>query len=310
MKSFPPFLLLLIALAISAPAVAGIGFMPLSLKIEPVKHVFQVDEPVRFRVRDRRSFYLYLFSIDQTTGEAVMILPNRLQRDNRYAGGRSHVLPDRQVEFYVASPGSERVIAIATLAPIELDPAVYPSREAFPVLTREDLAAAFSPYEIDPLSDSWPDGSSFLSIVDVRFQVVDQPRRRVRADSPEGDAEAGFPVPTLALAADRSRYLEGEQMRIVVGADRAGQVRLYNQEPSGALELISVRELQPLRMERVEATALGPVGRQRLIALFTTELSGADDFVSRITRLLGRNEAPAEYADGATAVVDYLIEAD
>ena len=58
---------------------------PLRVALEPVQDSFSVDEPIRFRIRGNKTFFLYLFSIDDETGDATLILPTKEgQEHNKY----------------------------------------------------------------------------------------------------------------------------------------------------------------------------------------------------------------------------------
>ena len=48
---------------------------PLRVSLEPVKASFKVDEPIRFNVRGNKTFFLYLYSIDNETDEVTLLLP-------------------------------------------------------------------------------------------------------------------------------------------------------------------------------------------------------------------------------------------
>lgn len=83
----------------------------------------RVNEPVRFKVKASRKAYVYLFTIDQPSGEVVQLFPNAYQRNNVIPGQQTLVLPDdRQgatpVQFSADQPGEEKFIVLVSEQPI------------------------------------------------------------------------------------------------------------------------------------------------------------------------------------------------
>ena len=63
---------------------------PLKVVLEPTEDSFRVDEPIRFKIRGNKDFFLYLFSIDKETEQATLILPSKEgQKHNKYPANRT-----------------------------------------------------------------------------------------------------------------------------------------------------------------------------------------------------------------------------
>lgn len=93
-----------------------------NLSVAPVKPSYQVNEPIRLTVAANQPYYLYVFSIDERNNDAIMILPNRTVANNRFGLHKTDVVPSRQAEFYSDHVGTEKVLVVASLKQLPLDP--------------------------------------------------------------------------------------------------------------------------------------------------------------------------------------------
>ena len=82
---------------------------PLRVALEPVKESFEIDEPIRFKIRGNKTFYLYLFSVDDKSGDATLILPTREgQRHNKYPADTTLPVPNPDEPDFLSDEAGRR----------------------------------------------------------------------------------------------------------------------------------------------------------------------------------------------------------
>ncbi|MEW6267486.1 MAG: DUF4384 domain-containing protein [Thermodesulfobacteriota bacterium] len=115
------------AAAIEVRPVAG----ELQIIFEPLKPVYAVGEPIQFKVRGNRDFYLYLFNIDAKRNVGFLLLPNGLQEENRYEANQDYVIPGGKFEMVGDQSGTEKIIMVASTEKLELNVAGLNKSGAF-----------------------------------------------------------------------------------------------------------------------------------------------------------------------------------
>lgn len=113
------------------------------LNVQPSKPSYRVGESIRFQVQGRDDYYLYVFNINNKTGEAVMLIPNSKTQNNRMSGNRTYDIPGT-VDFYSDSVGVEQMVFIGTKQPLNVGGVTTQALGAFSVGKTEDFEAAFS----------------------------------------------------------------------------------------------------------------------------------------------------------------------
>ena len=87
------------------------------LLVKPVKPHFKVNENMAFRVQANRDYYLYVFTLDEATGDSVLLIPNRKTRSNHMSKDKAYTIPGT-IDFYSDSAGYEKLVFIATDQPM------------------------------------------------------------------------------------------------------------------------------------------------------------------------------------------------
>jgi len=114
-----------------------------SFHITPAKSSFSVNEPIEFRLRSSKDVYLYLYSLN-ANGDYVLILPNYLQRHNKYLANTTVQVPNRSVAFYAdGTVPVESIYAIASTSYIDLELAIQKQSGAFPIIDRRVMQHRF-----------------------------------------------------------------------------------------------------------------------------------------------------------------------
>lgn len=102
----------------NAPAAAPTG--SLTLSVHPVKTQFKVGESMSFKVKGNADYYLYVFNIDESTGESVVLIPNKKTKTNQMKKNQTYTVPGT-VEFYSDTAGYEKVVFVASREKIDLE---------------------------------------------------------------------------------------------------------------------------------------------------------------------------------------------
>ncbi len=239
----------------------------LRIAFDPLKSSYRVNEPIRFRVRGNQQFYLYLYTINDATGEAVLLLPNKRQQGNKYPSRRSLVVPNKSVEFYSDSPGRERIIMVASTRYIDIDTARFKPVGDFAKTSTKGLEDAFASKGIRIRDNrTKPQSDVLVHELDVR---ITGSRYNLVDDRPAGGDRQGDAGAVTFVSTAKNRYREGEKVRVVFGANKSGWVHLYTIEPGGGYSLLKRQKVDGKEVNQVTARAEAPYGPHTLVAAFS-----------------------------------------
>lgn len=258
----------------------------LRVNFEPLNSVYEVDEPIRFRVRGNKTFFLYVYTVDKDTGNAVLLLPNRKQTGNKYPGGSYYNVPNRSVEFYADERGQERIVMVASSKYIDVDRARFKSVGDFAMVQEKALEDEFEAkgIRIRRGENRRRPSSKDVIVKDIDLAIVGKRHREDRI----GFADRQSAIPFVSTV--RDQYYVGEKMRVVFGADKPGYVHLYTVEPGGSVSLLTRRKVDGESLETLVARAEAPLGEHALVALWS---KGRDMEARRVQRALDEYDAKA-----------------
>lgn len=243
----------------------------LSVDVQPIKNSFWVNEKIRLRAKGNKPYYLYLFNVDPQTGQALMILPNRLQTNNYY-GHQGYIVPSRDVEFYSDRPGQEQVIMVASTEALNVDLNSYKAIGDFvtgqSAAFEKSLGVRFTAPQPRKSNPNLVVKTFNISIAGQR-QAPEQSffdRFFGSATTPPVAADVNDPVAFISSA--NNEYVEGEQFNLVFGANQQGYVHLYTIDPYGAYDLLKIVPVDGRSVQSLTVQAAPPYGRHTLVALF------------------------------------------
>jgi Domain of unknown function (DUF4384) len=78
------------------------------------KDVFEVDEPISFKIKSNKQVYVYVYSMDEKTQSAVQIFPNKYDKLNLLKPGKTVIMPSSKSVFKSDAAGVEHLILIAS----------------------------------------------------------------------------------------------------------------------------------------------------------------------------------------------------
>lgn len=233
----------------------------LDVDIEPLRESYRVDEPIRFRVRGNEAFYVYLYNVDEESGESLLIYPNEIEQDNFFPAGRSFLIPNRAAEFYADRAGREQVLMIASTGDLDVPYDRDRTDRHFYSASAADIEGLLSAQGIRVDGDDGDRQAEDLVVKRLELEVTGE------------DYEAG-PVteyPTALVSTARDHYRVGEGFDVVFGADRDGWVHLYAVEPRGAYDRLTRRAVRGGALESLSVRAETPYGWHKLVAVYTPE---------------------------------------
>lgn len=262
----------------AASAFAGIRMgsnsssMPLEVSFKVVKPIVNVGDRVRFKVKGNKQFYLYLFTISDS-GQAHVILPNKLQQYNIYKPGLDYIVPEKDLEFYADAPGTEEVIMVATTKKLTVNTHRFKEAGQFYSASKEVVQA-----EVKELKVRSHKVKAQQVATNLRFTVVGRPQ--VTSEPP---AEA-LPVVT-EVSCDRSVYHDGENVIINYGADVSGYIYLWYRDGNNMPNFLKKEYVEGGHSKQLTAIAEAPYGKHTLYAVWSAdgEAASKDLFDKNIT---------------------------
>ncbi|MEW6267259.1 MAG: DUF4384 domain-containing protein [Thermodesulfobacteriota bacterium] len=235
----------------------------LRVTFEPVKTVFQVNEPIKFKIKANKQFFLYLFSLDKQTNQGVLIMPNELYQGNMYQADAEFIAPPPNYEFFAQNPGLEKIIMVASTAWLELDHKKYTKSGGFFTGQAVDMEAEAKSLVVRGLKKD-----VVSSEVDVVI-VGSGPAPQAGSAAPPVQAPAGSPTPAAPfVSTDKIEYKVGDKLKITFGADKKGYVYLVLVEPDGTRQVLKKQEVSGENIYQVQGLATAPAGRQTLFAVY------------------------------------------
>lgn len=257
---------------------------------------YVTGEKIRFRVSGNDDFYLYMFTISQRTGKAYMILPNRLQDQNKYNGGVAHNVPNANVEFYSNGTGYEKVVYVASRKYLDWNVNGYnkvgdfletntksldqqiekqivlqrrnkPQRQSRNNTRRDDTRSNVSRRYSD--DDVFIGEFSFYVGKPGQRYAPSQNNTERYSSSNYNNQSADQPI--LFLETNGNQFNVGDTVKIVYGADRKGYVHLYSRSEGQRFTRVFSKKVDGQSFYTSRPRASSPTGKQHLVLIYTPE---------------------------------------
>ena len=228
----------------------------LHVDFSPAKPRFQVGEAIRFNIRGNRDFFLYLFSINEADGSAVLLIPGSRQEGIKYRGGRTFVVPNPGLEFFANRPGTEKVVMLASSRYLDMDRAGFKTVGDFYTTTAKTAQTEFKALQ---LRSARKKAAYVIRQMDLDILPA--------SPSPPPPPPAGN-RPIAFISTDLAQYRPGDVVRIVYGADAPGWVHIYTIEPDGRRKYLTSSRVSGEGIYHLKARAESPTGRHALLAVF------------------------------------------
>ncbi len=251
------------------------------VSFQPLKDVYQTGERIRFRIRGNKTFYLYLFSIDERQNRGYLLFPNVKQSDNMYQANADYEVPAKEVEFYSDLPGTEKIVMVASTAKLDVKMEKYAKSGN---LFRSE--AKTMEQDVKALRIRSGDKKEQKVVQELTLVITGEGRRSENMPPPPPPAETGDrdrnPVSTF-ISSDKTDYRVGDIIKMTFGADRQGYVHLYTVEPDGRRTFLTKQAVSGREFYQVKVKALQPSGQHTIVAIYGEEENLSRDKVDMIT---------------------------
>jgi hypothetical protein len=306
----------------------------LHVNFRPLNKGYAKGEKIRFSVHGNDDFYLYLFTISQRTGKAHMILPNRIQKENKYNGGMAHNVPNANVEFYSDNVGNEKVVYVASRKYLDWNVRGYNKVGDFLQTTSKNLDEQIEkqivlqrrnkperrnkPQREAPIrayqnnSQRYADDDVFIG--EFSFYVGNSEQRyspqtvenSARHESTEA-GNASYSQPILFLETNGKEFGVGDNMKIIYGADRTGYVHLYTRMDGQGFQKVLTKKVDGRSFYTSRPRVSTPLGRQHLLLVFTERATfNSKNLESSITDGIAEKGLTYSSRQGKKAAAPYI----
>ena len=238
----------------------------LAVTMTAKKISFNVGEPIRFEVKGNKTFFLYLFSINEKDNQGVRILPNELDKMNKYPAKRVLTVPNAKIEFVADKPGTEHLVMIASTKYLDLKTDDYKKAGDFLISDAKTVQNQVKAIRVQAAPEKQQADKTEIVVKDITVEIQGEQTAHVKPTK----------QPIVFVATDRREYKEGETVRIVFGADKKGYVHLYLKQPKNKTVLLKKFEVNGENMYHQDAIAEAPLGEHELIVRYTED--GKDSF--------------------------------
>jgi hypothetical protein len=235
------------------------------VKFEPVKPVFKVGESIRFKVKGNKTFYLYLFSVDQKEKIGYVLLPNVKQQYIKYKAGKEYMVPEKYIEFYSNNPGNEKVIMVASTKKMDVELGRFKKSGLF---FRADAGEVKD--EVKSLRIRSRNSNARAVTREMNLVVVGEGQTAIRQSEqtpPPALMDTESAVSTF-ISTDKMYYKAGEPMTISYGADKKGYVHLFVVEPDGNRTFLKTEKVNGKQYYQSKAVASAPGGTHKVVAIY------------------------------------------
>lgn len=270
------------------------------VEFEPVKPVFNAGEPIRFKVMGNKTFYLYLFSIDEKANRGYVLLPNLRQQYNKYKANTEYNVPEKNIEFFSDNPGTEKIIMLASTKKLDVKMDKYTKAGNFMSSNASDVEQETKALRVRSRDQKAQRVSQELSLVIVG-KADDAGGNRDDQRQPPPAADRQDSVSTF-ISSDKTEYGVGDTIVISYGADKEGYIHLFSVEPDGKRTFLKTQKVTGKKFYQVRAKAAAPGGVHKLVAIYGKERNlkeGSADALNleeagKAVRLI--DEGPDSYA--------------
>jgi hypothetical protein len=257
----------------------------------PTQTSYSINQSIRLKLKSNRDVFLYLFGVNEQTGKASMILPTSLQPSNKYKAKQTHKVPSSNVEFFSRTKGPQKLIYVASTSYIDWQTRAYKDINGFLEVDIKDLDSQVNKQillsrtqrESAPscsLCNFKPEPSQF-DLINNGTALLGEIIINVSGDASQTESSSAHAFGanqnnlsnasvTAFLSTNKSRYLLGDKVDIVYGANQAGTAYLYLAGAKGNLELIHKQKLDGKSFYQITPTASAPTGNQNLVLVYNS----------------------------------------
>lgn len=283
----------------------------LNVSVTPTKKHYKVNEPIHFNVSGNKDFFLYVFSFDENNNNATLLFPNKSHTGNKFRSAHKNVIPSKKVKFVSDRPGKEKVVVIAStkyfqwntkgyttagkflqtsgdefnkqvkafrIRSRQATPSVSVAQNTAPVIENTGMKLQTADVQIQEVYTTITgDGSAYQNMVAQVQQQVDATANNQNTVGIRSNKEPAI----VFSGTDKKVYKNGENVEILVGADKAGTLHLYTAEPNGKLVFLTKQKVDGKAFVKMTAQATAPFGTHALVVAYSKKDKINDGYLKK-----------------------------
>lgn len=247
----------------------------LQFTVSALKDIYAIDEPIEFRIWADHDFYLYIFNINDRTKNSIRLMPNQISESNFYTGKKVHLIPG-DVEFVGDKTGKERVVFIASKIKLNWDMANYHQLGPFLEGRADHTEAQVKSIVVRNKGrkdipvvrevEIRVKGGKQTAAISIEHFPMEAPPVPLQTPARRDAATTApaFPI----VAADKTSYATGEELRISMGADRDGFLHLFLLEEHQIPTVLGKMTIRANQINYINGKTEG-IGRHTLLAVYS-----------------------------------------
>lgn len=263
----------------------------LKVGLTPLKSSFKVNEAVQFKVHGNQDFFMYLFTMDEKNNQAALILPNTLQKGNKYPAKQTLIVPNKSVEFFSDAPGTEKVIMVASKKYFNWDTKGYTAAGKFLVTDVASVKTQLKRLNVRPAAQATATirRDNDIYVQEVTFNITGNASQQPSTSAltqqvanaltgttniVESSIESATGITRLNdtiafINTDKTSYAKGEKISLIYGANKAGWVHVISFDGATVTQHSST-QVNGQTIHQLSAAATAPKGQTNIAAIYTS----------------------------------------
>lgn len=281
----------------------------LAVEMVTTKPSFKPNEAIKFNIKGNQDFFLYVFAVDEANGNVTMMLPNKLQKGNKYTANQAHRVPNAtEMELISDRPGTEKIVMLASTKYLAWDTKGYVEAGRYMNTQQERFDSQLEALSIRPTANNQRvssnkqillremmvqiDGDQPTQNGGLIIQLSDQQVQTIKPQTQQNQQTQTITLSTqttqaqdqktqdqkvqamgdksiVFVAMDKDKYAAGDHAYMVYGADRAGYVHLILLDSKKRYTKLTSHAVDGTQIYRLKAQTAKPKGKHKLFAAWS-----------------------------------------
>lgn len=231
------------------------------LKVEfaPTSPMYNVDEPISFKVKTNKDAFIYLFNITEGSNKAVQIFPNENEKDNDVRAKKETIIPSVS-RLLADRPGTEHIVLVASTKKLKL-PAQTIKGTIFSDLQKSYVDNLVKEIRVEAREPKKKD-ERIVEELDIIIRGKEEAQMQIPVIAQEDTK------PAVLISSDKINYKLNEKMTISYAADADGYLRVFFINPDKETKQLTEARVEKNKIYKLTATTAKPAGQHMLVAVF------------------------------------------
>ena len=293
----------------------------LSVEMKTTKDSFKPNEAIKFNIKGNQDFFLYIFAVDQNSGNVTMMLPNAIQKGNKYSGKQMHRVPNaNEIELISDRSGTEKIVMLASSKYLTWDTKGYTEAGKYMNTSNENFNSQLETLSIRPVKNDLKSANKDMIVREILVTIqADKPTGSAltlqlsdQQNDPAQKVEAPLSdTPIVLLSLNKAKYSAGDDAYMAFAADRPGFIHLIIIDAKKRYTELAVQKVNGNQVYRLKAVTAKPKGKHQLIAAWTKEGKLNKNDIPELTKSKGKSLEAFRIVDKNSMVykvVDFKIK--